>query len=111
MWIRIATCMGVVCLSAIAADKGTGKFVEIPGSVLEDKVRGGLIGEMLGDLNGLKHEMKYIDEPGNVTSYKPALPEGAWTDDDTDIEWIYVLKMQSSKEMMLSPQVIADEWR
>lgn len=109
MWIRIAILASIMYLAAPAADKG--KLVEIPASVLEDKVRGGLIGEMLGDLNGLKHEMKYIDEPGNVTSYTPALPEGAWTDDDTDIEWIYVLKMQSSKEMMLSPKVIADEWR
>ena len=31
--------------------------------------------------------MKYIDEPGNVQEYTPALPDGAWTDDDTDIEW------------------------
>lgn len=107
---QITTLMAVTCL-AVSAAEVNGKLVTIPASVLEDKIRGGLIGQILGDLNGLKHEMKYIDEPGNVTSYVPSLPEGAWTDDDTDIEWIYVLKMQSSKEILLSPQAIADVWR
>jgi ADP-ribosylglycohydrolase len=85
--------------------------LNIAAPVLEDKIRGGLLGEILGDLNGLKHEMKYIDEPGSVASYTPALPDGAWTDDDTDIEWIYVLKIQSSRELFLSASTIADEWR
>ena len=100
---------GIVCLgSATIAAEPQKPVATIPTSVLEDKLRGGLLGQILGDLNGLKHEMKYIDEPGNVTSYTPALPEGAWTDDDTDIEWLYILKIQSSKETLLSPQVIAD---
>jgi hypothetical protein len=84
---------------------------DIPVAIVQDKVRGGLLGEMLGDLNGLKHEMKYIDEPGSIVSYVPELPQGAWTDDDTDIEWIYVFEMQRSKEMMLSPQRITELWK
>ena len=46
------------------------------------------------NLNGLPHEIKYIDEPGNVEHYTPVLPEGAWTDDDTDIEWVYLLAIR-----------------
>jgi len=84
---------------------------DIPVAVMEDKVRGGLLGEILGDLNGLKHEMKYIAEPGNVQAYVPELPQGAWTDDDTDIEWVYVLEIQRSKLMLLSPQRIGDLWK
>ena len=98
----------LTCLAAEPATKGTH---DIPVAVLQDKVRGGLLGEILGDLNGLKHEMKYIAEPGNVQNSVPALPQGAWTDDDTDIEWIYVLEMQRSREMMLSPQRLAELWR
>jgi ADP-ribosylglycohydrolase len=88
-----------------------GGDLDIPAATLQDKIRGGLLGQIIGDLNGLKHEMKYIDEPGNVTAYTPALPEGAWTDDDTDIEWIYIVRIQRSKELLLSPHVIAEEWK
>ena len=98
----------LVCQKTEPAAKGPH---DIPVAVVQDKVRGGLLGEMLGDLNGLKHEMKYIDEPGNVVSYVPELPRGAWTDDDTDIEWIYVLEMQRSKQMMISPQRITELWK
>ena len=41
---------------------------------------------------------EYIAEPGHVEKYTPALPEGAWTDDDTDFEWVYILEMQANKE-------------
>ena len=31
--------------------------------------------------------MKYILEPGSVQEYTPGLPDGGWTDDDTDVAW------------------------
>lgn len=108
---RIVMLSGLVLLGVLAAEAQDKKIVTIPASVLEDKMRGGLLGEIVGDLNGLKHEMKYITEPGNVESYMPGLPEGAWTDDDTDIEWVYVLEMQRSRESMLSPQRITELWK
>jgi hypothetical protein len=49
-------------------------WVQLPVEVLRDKIRGGLLGQLLGNLNGLEHEMKYINEPGNVQKYTPALP-------------------------------------
>jgi hypothetical protein len=55
--------------------------------------------------------MKYIDEPGKVEQYTPSLSDGAWTDDDTDIEWVYIQEMQKSGELMLSPQRIGEVWR
>jgi hypothetical protein len=66
----------------------------MPVAVLQDKVRGGLRGEMPGDLNGLPHEMKSIDEPGNSQTYVPGLARGAWTDDDSDNEWVHVVAIQ-----------------
>ncbi|HVN78792.1 MAG TPA: ADP-ribosylglycohydrolase family protein, partial [Terriglobia bacterium] len=92
--------------AATVSEKG----IMLSAEELEDKVRGGLLGQLLGDLNGLPHEMKYISEPGNVEHYTPVLPEGAWTDDDTDIEWVYVVEMQRSNTLMLSPQRIAQLW-
>lgn len=78
---------------------------------LRDKIRGGLLGQMLGNLNGIEHEMQYIDEPGKVENYIPALPEGARTDDDTDFEWVYIVEMQKRNKLFLDPSEIADLWR
>ena len=87
------------------------KYITLPVETVSDKARGGLLGEMLGDLNGLVHEMKYIDEPGNVQTYVPELRDGAWTDDDTDIEWVYVLEMQRSGNLILPPDRINELWK
>ena len=85
-------------------------YVEIPDDLLADKIQGGLLGQILGNLNGLPHELKYNDAPGNVESYFPALPEGAHTDDDTDIEWIYVIEMQKSGSLFVPYPRIAELW-
>ncbi|MBE3070887.1 MAG: hypothetical protein IMZ66_11695, partial [Planctomycetes bacterium] len=69
---------------------GAEAFIDIPADVVSDRIQGGLLGQVLGNLNGLPHEMKCFAEPGAVESYTPALPDGARTDDDTDIEWTYV---------------------
>jgi len=87
------------------------KWIELSAEVLRDKIRGGLLGQMLGNLNGLEHEMKYINEPGNVTDYVPALLEGAWTDDDTDLEWVYIVAMQRHNAIMLPPDLIVQLWK
>ena len=83
----------VLAAASLCAGQQT---VEIPADTLRDKVFGGFLGQLLGDLNGLKHEMKYIAEPGDVQQYVPELPDGAWTDDDTDFEWVYVIEMQKN---------------
>ncbi len=90
---------------------GHGQSIELSAEILRDKIRGGLLGQLLGNLNGLKHEMKYIAEPGNVQDYTPALPEGARTDDDTDLEWVYIVAMQRHNAIMLSPARIVQLWK
>jgi len=85
--------------------------VAIPAEVLEDKIRGGFLGQVVGDLNGLQHEMKYIAQPGNVQEYTPALPDGAWTDDDTDVEWPYILEIQRTGNLLLPYPRIAELWK
>ena len=85
--------------------------VEIPADVLEDKIRGGFLGQIVGDLNGLKHEMKYLLDPGNVQDYTPALPDGGWTDDDTDIEWPYILEIQKTGDLLLPYPAVAEIWK
>jgi hypothetical protein len=87
------------------------RFVEISAEDLEDKIRGGLLAQLLGNLNGLPHENKYYDEPGNVRQYTPGLANGARTDDDTDIEWIYISAMQQDRTILLGPERITSLWK
>jgi hypothetical protein len=97
---------GLGVLAPVAAST-----LELRADVLHDKIRGGLLGQMLGNLNGLPHEMKYIADPGTVSGYAPNLPTGAWTDDDTDFEWVYVLEMQRRNALLLPAADIATLWR
>lgn len=76
-----------------------------------DRIKGGLTGQILGNLNGLPHEFKYVDEPGTVKEYTPSLPEGARTDDDTDIEWMYIYYMDQQKELYLNKDSIPGIWK
>ena len=87
------------------------EWVELPARTLEDKIRGGLLGQLLGNLNGLPHELKYLDSPGDVRSYTPELPEGARTDDDTDIEWVYICAMEQSDTLLIPPRRITQLWK
>jgi hypothetical protein len=86
-------------------------LMEISAEKLRDKIRGGLLGQILGNLNGIPHEMQYIDEPGNVKKYSPALPNGARTDDDTDFEWVYIKEMQDENSIYLSSERLAELWK
>ena len=87
----------IAVLALVSGAAAPAARFEIPAAALEDKIRGGLLGQILGDLNGLPHEMKYINDPGDVREYVPALPEGAWTDDDTDIEWVYMVEIDAPR--------------
>ncbi|GMU24904.1 MAG: hypothetical protein AMXMBFR13_49750 [Phycisphaerae bacterium] len=95
------------CCAATAEDR----FIEMPADQLDDKIRGGLLGQLFGNLNGIPHEFKYIDEPGQVETYTPGLPEGAWSDDDTDVEWIYLTEMERSGRILTPPARIAELWK
>ncbi|MCB0628609.1 MAG: ADP-ribosylglycohydrolase family protein [Saprospiraceae bacterium] len=105
--LRILTaftyCLSLACL--IQA-----QTVEISAEQLRDKINGGIIGQFFGNLNGLIHENKYFEEPGNVEEYVPDLSDGAFTDDDTDIEFVYIHQMTESGEIMLPYEQIRELW-
>jgi len=87
------------------------EYVEISAAALEDKIRGGLLAQIIGNMDGLAHEFKYFGEPGAVEQYTPALAEGARTDDDTDIEWVYITEMQKTGEVFIAPERISALWK
>src|SRR5512136_2462392 len=113
MRFRALTALQLIVVAVLSTSmaSASGKSVEISMDELRDRIRGGTLGHMLGDLNGLKHEMKYIAEPGNVRVYVPALPEGAWTDDDTDFEWVYLAEMQRSGQLTIPYARISTLWK
>lgn len=86
-------------------------FVKLSVEELEDRIQGGVLGQILGNLNGLPHEFKYIADPGDVKEYTPGLPEGARADDDTDIEWVYIMEMQRTGNLYIPPARIRALWR
>jgi hypothetical protein len=112
--ISILTLLAIGPLTKSGIIYGAGssnKSVEFSAEVLRDKIRGGLLGQLLGNLNGIRHEMKYINEPGNVEEYAPSLGDGARTDDDTDLEWVYIVAMQRHNTIMLPPHLIVQLWK
>ncbi|MCB0667448.1 MAG: ADP-ribosylglycohydrolase family protein [Saprospiraceae bacterium] len=88
----------------------TSQVREITRDDLRDKINGGLLGQFFGNLNGLPHENKYFEEPGNIREYTPDLSEGAFTDDDTDIEFVYVYHMLQEDELILPYERIKTLW-
>jgi hypothetical protein len=111
-FVRFSMCLivaGGLAGAAVAVEPP--HVVEISAEELEDRIRGGMLAQIIGNLNGLPHEFRYIDEPGQVEHYTPSLPEGAFTDDDTDVEWVYLREIARRGETRLTPDVIAALWR
>jgi hypothetical protein len=104
-----------VVLQPLLATRGSSqqptRFVKFPADVLEDKIRGGMLAQVIGNLNGLPHEFKYINDPGKVEHFTPSLPNGALTDDDTDIEWVYLQEIAQSGNNLIPPARIAALWK
>ncbi|MGV3559852.1 hypothetical protein [Larkinella arboricola] len=87
------------------------KPIQVQAEQVKDKIRGGLLGQMLGNLNGIPYEFKYIEEPGNLKNYIPSLPNGAYTDDDTDFEWVYIYTMQKKRTVFLPYDDVTALWK
>jgi ADP-ribosylglycohydrolase len=98
-------------LAPIAGAQRDPRILTIDADVLEDKIRGGMLAQVIGNLNGLPHEFKYINEPGKVEHYTPSLPEGAQTDDDTDIEWVYLCEIARSGQTLVPSSRITELWK
>jgi hypothetical protein len=112
--MRISFLLLIIILMVSACDRGrqtTDDYARISLVELEDKIQGGLLGEILGNLNGLPYEFKFYNDPGEVEAYIPALPYGGYTDDDTDIEWVHIFQMQKKDTLFLSPDQIVEAWK
>ena len=88
--------------AALLALSCTGKpqTAEISYTQLRDKIAGAWLGQMVGNIYGLEYENKFIEEPGeppfvfNKAVRKMTAVDGAFSDDDTDVEYLYLLMME-----------------
>lgn len=73
---------------------------EISRAELRDRIAGAWLGQMVGNIYGLEYENKFIDEPGegpfvfNKAMKKMTDVDGAFSDDDTDVEYLYLMMME-----------------
>ncbi len=71
-------------LQAIAeANRRIRPISEMPAEVLRDKIRSGLLGQILGNLNGLPHEMKYT--PAQTMQLFTTMIALGFIEDDTNM--------------------------
>lgn len=91
-----------VILSACAVPSEDLEFKKISVEEYRDKVYGSWLAQCIGNIYGLPHENRYIDEPGPESfpyGYRRNLEalkriNGVFSDDDTDIEYMYLLAME-----------------
>lgn len=103
--------------SSVAADHES-EPLRIPVAEYHDKVYAAWLGQIVGNIYGLSYEFKFIDEPGPDEfpyGYGPSLIRveeagGAFSDDDTDIEYMYLLQMEKHGIEPTYAQ-LADAWK
>jgi len=92
----------LVLLSLVSCNLETGVRA-ISTAEYEDKVAGFWLGQLVGNIYGLSHEFQYLEDHGPTDfplGYGSALDraiemDGAFSDDDTDLEYMYLLQMEA----------------
>lgn len=78
---------------------------------LLDHIYGGWAGMLIGGLEGLPHEFKYNENPGDSLPVFSFLPGGARTDDDNDFELTHLYFMDKENTLKLSYRRIVEIWK
>lgn len=100
--MRHSTVLASLGLLAVAGGTGCAETRRIKVSEYQDKVYASWLGQCVGNMYGLAHEFKYNDEPrtepipGWEESSLKRIREcnGAFSDDDTDIEYVDLFCME-----------------
>ncbi len=82
------------------------------------RVYASLLGQIVGNIYGLSYEFRFLDEPGpdrfpygfGVSLDRVREANGAFSDDDTDIEYMYLLQMEKHGSEPTYGQ-LAEAWK
>lgn len=89
-----------ISIFLLAACTSAPQTREISYDDLHSKIAGAWLGQMVGNIYGLEYENKFVEEPGegpfvwNKAMKKMTAVDGAFSDDDTDVEYMYLLMME-----------------
>ncbi len=119
--LRGAVAVAVCCLalhplpgqpteSPAAADRRPAT-IDLTREQLLDHIRGGWTGMLIGGIEGLAHEFKYIEEPRATLPDYPLLPNGARSDDDNDFEWTHLWFMNKEGALKIPYPRIVEIWK
>lgn len=95
----------------LAPARGAGEFIERTREEIRDRIHGGWVGQLIGGIEGLAHEFKYIDQPRGELPEYPLLPQGARSDDDNDIEWMHLYFMDREQAIKLPYPRLVEIWK
>lgn len=87
------------------------RSIEVSRDDLRDRIRGGWTGMLIGGIEGLAHEFKYIREPAQDLPDYPLLPSGARSDDDNDFEWTHLYFMDREGVIKLPYTRLVEIWK
>ena len=85
--------------------------IDLTREQLLDHIRGGWTGMLIGGIEGLAHEFKYIEQPRETLPDYPFLPNGARSDDDNDFEWTHLCFMDKEGVLKLPYPRIVEIWK
>ena len=99
--LALFSALSIYCFE-VSAQAGDSEDIRIGVEEYKDKVHASWLGQIVGNIYGLSYEFQFIDEPGPDEfpyGYGDSLERvrevgGAFSDDDTDIEYMYLLQME-----------------
>lgn len=93
----------VTMLACMALSTAAAQQKRIALDELRDKIAGAWLGQMVGNMYGLPFENKFIEKEGDESKFpfgyskslvKMEQYDGAFSDDDTDVEYLYLMLME-----------------
>jgi hypothetical protein len=94
-----------------AADVLKSGSIEMTREQIFDHVRGGWTGMLIGGIEGIAHESRYVQEPRGTLPDYPFLPKGARTDDDNDFEWTHLFFMDKEGVIKIPYPRLVEIWK
>ncbi len=103
---------------ALAVFEDKSAAVRLSKTEYQEKVLASWLGQIIGNIYGLSYEFQFIDKPGpdefpygfGVSLERVRDVNGAFSDDDTDIEYMYLMQME---RYGIEPtyRQLADAWK